>query len=113
MYFANLDIMVFEEKDNMMILRVRLMPNSSCCCVGGIFTSSENIQYLKINVVSVPEKGKANKELIAFLAKMLKIAKSSFTIISGETDRYKKIMINGNTKEFIDKLMELLNKGDK
>lgn len=105
--------MVFEEKDNTMILRVRLTTNSSCCCIGGVFTSSENIEYLKINVISVPEKGKANKELIAFLAKMFKIAKSSFTIVGGETDRYKKIMINGNVKELILKLQGLLNKGDK
>lgn len=105
--------MVFEEKDNAMILRVRLTPNSSSCCVGGVFNSSDGIKYLKINVNSVPEKGKANKELIAFLAKTLRIAKSSFTIVSGETDRYKKIVINGNTTELAEKLLELLSIGDK
>lgn len=41
----------------------------------------------------MPEKGKANKELIAFLAKKLKIAKSSIKIISGELDRWKKLAI--------------------
>ena len=41
----------------------------------------------------MPEKGKANKELIAFLANKLKIAKSSMQIISGELDRWKKIAI--------------------
>ena len=41
----------------------------------------------------MPEKGKANKELIAFLAKKLKIAKSSIQIISGELDRWKKLAI--------------------
>lgn len=41
----------------------------------------------------MPEKGKANKELIAFLAKKLKITKSSIQIISGELDRWKKIAI--------------------
>ncbi len=41
----------------------------------------------------MPEKGKANKELIAFLAKKLKIAKSSIKIISGELDRWKKLTI--------------------
>ncbi len=103
--------MVFEEKDNVIILRVRLTPNSSSCCISGIFISPENVEYLKINVVSVPEKGKANKELIAFLAKVLKIAKSSFIIVGGELDRYKKIMINGNTQELTDKFLELLSKG--
>ena len=41
----------------------------------------------------MPEKCKANKELIAFLAKKLKIAKSSIQIISGELDRWKKLAI--------------------
>ena len=41
----------------------------------------------------MPEKGKANKELITFLAKKLKIAKSSIQIISGELDRWKKLAI--------------------
>lgn len=56
----------------------------------------ENEAYLKINVVSVPEKGKANKELISYLAKVLKIAKTDMEIISGALDRYKKILIKTN-----------------
>ena len=86
--------MFFEEKDNRIILRVRLTPNSSSCMVRGIFTDAAGDCFLKANVVSVPEKGKANIELINFLAKKFKIAKSDIKIISGETDRYKKLEIN-------------------
>jgi uncharacterized protein (TIGR00251 family) len=57
---------------------------------------ANNDVFLKISVVSVPEKGKANKELITFLAKKLKIAKSDFEIISGELDKWKKIRINAD-----------------
>jgi len=63
--------------------------------------------FLKINVISVPEKGKANKELLDFLSKMLDIAKSSIKIISGETDRYKKLMIETNV-DLENKLENLL-----
>ncbi len=59
----------------------------------GIFVSATDDAFLKVNVVSVPEKGKANRELISFISKKLKIAKSYFEIVSGETDRYKKILI--------------------
>ena len=76
------------------ILRVRLSPNSSSCKVMGTTLDANEDVFLKISVVSVPEKGKANKELIAFLAKKLKIAKSEFEIISGELDKWKKIRIN-------------------
>lgn len=74
-------------------MRVRLTPNSSACRKNGFFETPEGEEYLKINVVSVPEKGKANKELIAYLAKALKLAKNEIEIISGELDRYKKVLI--------------------
>ena len=51
---------------------------------------------MKISVVSVPEKGKANKELISWLAKRLKIAKSDIQLVSGEFDKYKKIQLGGD-----------------
>ncbi len=49
---------------------------------------------LKISVVSAPEKGKANQELIAFLSETFNIPKSAFEIISGETSRCKRILVN-------------------
>lgn len=75
----------------------------------GIFTSAENEDFLKINVISPPEKGKANAELIKFLAKQLKIAKSNFTILSGELDRYKKIFIT-SPKDLTDDFNNLYEK---
>lgn len=77
------------------MLRVRLSPNSSFCGLNGIFKTPEGDEFLKINVVSVPEKGKANKELLGFLAKALKHSKGDFSIVSGELDRYKKVLIKG------------------
>lgn len=88
--------MFYEIINNAMLLRVRLQPNSSSCRVNGFFVDADNNEFLKICVVSVPEKGKANKELINFLAKKMKIAKSKFEIVSGELDHYKKIRIIEN-----------------
>ncbi len=85
--------MVYELSKQGVILRVRLTPNSSSCLIKGIFENAEGVAFLKITVISVPEKGKANKELLALLAKKLKLAKSDLEIVSGETDRYKKILI--------------------
>lgn len=83
----------FEEDKQGTVLRVRLTPNSSCCKILGTTVDANEDVFLKISVVSVPEKGKANKELISFLAKKLKIAKSDFEIVSGELDKWKKIRI--------------------
>ena len=55
---------------------------------------------LKIKIHSIAEKGKANKELIYFLAKSLKISQSSIKIISGETSRLKIIKINISKEDF-------------
>ena len=99
--------MFFEINKDTVLLRVRLSPNSSCCKVCGIFTTPNNEDYLKISVISVPEKGKANSELINWLSKKLKVAKSDFSIISGELDRYKKITISNLSDELLDKLKSL------
>ena len=86
--------MFFDTTQNHYILRIRVTPNSSKFAITGIFIDSNSIEYLKVNLISVPEKGKANQELIKHLSKLLKISKSSFDIISGDTDRYKKIVVN-------------------
>ena len=102
--------MFFDKTDQGIILRVRLSPNSSCCKVLGIFTSPDNLEFIKISVISVPEKGKANKELINWLSKTLDIAKSNFTIITGELDKYKKILITAEQSSVIKALNNLLPK---
>ena len=100
--------MVYDILENAVLLRVRLMPNSSSCRINGIFTDAENADFLKISVISVPEKGKANKELLTFLAKRIGIAKSQMEIISGELDRYKKIKISGELSNLNKKMQELI-----
>ncbi len=50
--------------------------------------------FLKIKLKAVPEKGKANAELIKFLAKHFKTSKSNINIIKGKTGRNKIIEIN-------------------
>ncbi len=97
--------MFFEKNQKGIILRVRLTPNSSCCKINGVFVDPNGDEWLKINVISVPEKGKANQELIRFLAVKLRISKSDLQIISGELDRYKKILVQAD-KEQIQVLAE-------
>ena len=98
--------MFYDRVEQGVLLRVRLTPNSSSCSIKGIFTDAKGNEYLKINVVSVPEKGKANQELQNFLAKKLGLAKSQVEIVFGETDRYKKILLS----EMSDQVIQLLQK---
>lgn len=49
---------------------------------------------IKIAIKAVPEKGKANKELIKFLTKELDVSREQITIVSGMTDRIKLIKVS-------------------
>lgn len=49
---------------------------------------------IKIRLKSVPEKGKANAELIKFLSKELSVAKENISIIAGKSEQTKLIKIN-------------------
>jgi uncharacterized protein YggU (UPF0235/DUF167 family) len=53
--------MFYEKKDNRYILRIRVTPNSSVSGFSDIYKDINNLEYLKVNLNSVPEKGKANQ----------------------------------------------------
>ena len=57
----------------------------------------------RVRVAAPPVKGKANKELIAFLSQLLGVGKSQIGIIKGHTARNKVIAINGLSQEDIMK----------
>lgn len=57
----------------------------------------------QVRVAAPPVKGKANKELIAFLGKVLGIGKGTLTIIKGHTSRSKVIAVGGLSREDVVK----------
>jgi hypothetical protein len=48
---------------------------------------------LKVRIAAAPEKGKANAELCAFLARHYGVPKSAVTILSGQTSPRKLVRI--------------------
>jgi uncharacterized protein (TIGR00251 family) len=50
-------------------------------------------ERLKIRISTAPVDGKANKQLIAFLAQQFSVAKSAVAIVSGESSRQKTLLI--------------------
>ena len=104
--------MFFERTDKWYVLRIRVSPNASRCAIKGVFYDASQMAYLKVALVSVPEKGKANQELIKFLSKELKAAKSLFRIISGETDKYKKIALDLGHDEYIENIFHEMEQAD-
>ena len=72
------------------VLSVKVVPGSSRTKVAGIYDG-----MLKVKISAAPEKGKANKSLIEFLAGQLGIRKKDIEIVSGQTSPVKQLRISG------------------
>lgn len=54
---------------------------------------------LKLRVRAVPDKGKANAAIVKLLAKTWDVPRSSLTVIAGEKDRTKTLLLAGDPQE--------------
>ena len=103
----------FDIQENGYIVRIKVIPNAACAAAKEIVEDADGRLYLKVTVNAVPEKGKANKELVVWLAKQLKISKSSFSILSGESERFKKILIASAEPKIAEALSNLVKGNNK
>ena len=78
--------------------KVFVQPRSSKNMLSGLYKDS-----LKIKLMAPPVEGAANKMCIKYLAKCLKVSKSSLEIISGQTSRTKKVLLKSNSGEISEK----------
>jgi uncharacterized protein len=86
---------------------VRLTPNAGRDEITGIGEDADGKPHLKVRVTAIPEKGKANKALIALLSKSLKVPKGAIAIVSGETSRVKTVEIAGDAEALSATLVDL------
>ena len=77
------------EKKGRIVLRVKAIPRSMENTIVGFL----NEETLKVRVAAAPEKGKANKELVSFLAAEFKVPRENIEIISGTGELLKLIRI--------------------
>lgn len=73
-----------------LVLKVKVKPKANKNKIVGTMADGT----LKIDIAAPPEKGKANLELVKFLAKEWKTDKKNIKMISGKTDKNKLIKIN-------------------
>jgi uncharacterized protein len=89
-----------KESDGGITFAVRVQPRAKKDAITG-----ELGDALKISLTTPPIDGRANEACIEFLAKLLKVPRSSVTIASGHTSRNKVIRVAGVTGQYIlDKL---------
>lgn len=82
----------FQWADQDLILVCHLQPNASKSEFSGLHGEA-----LKVRIQAPPLEGKANSELIKFLAKQFGVSKSAISIISGELNRHKRVRITAPT----------------
>ena len=78
-----------QEFDGGVVFTAKIVPGSSgqtrfCGLLDGM---------VKVKVSAAPEKGKANKYLLKFLAKQLDVKKNAVSIISGQTSPVKHVQV--------------------
>jgi uncharacterized protein len=68
-------------EDKTVLLRVKVIPKSGRTCFAGEMEDGS----IKIKVAAVPEQGKANAELVSWLAEYFEVPKANVEIVSGAT----------------------------
>ncbi|MCB2107485.1 MAG: DUF167 domain-containing protein [Rhodobacteraceae bacterium] len=76
-------------------LALRVTPKSSRNAITGVMDLPDG-QALKVAVTAAPDKGEANAAVCALLAKTFSVAKGAVNVITGATDRHKKVHVGGD-----------------
>ena len=82
-------ITIIKEINERVFIRLKIKPQAS---ENKIITIKEGMVHVAIN--AIPDKNKANRALITFLSKQLKITKKEIIIESGLTSRIKTISLS-------------------
>ena len=82
------------------LIPVKVVPGASRDRIAGVLDGA-----LKITVAAPPEKGRANKAVIALLARELGVKKNQLTVIQGVTSPHKTISARDVTPEMVHALV--------
>jgi len=88
------------------LLRLHVVPGAASTQVAGLHGDR-----LKVKVAAVPEKGAANRELLAFLAQRLGLPKKAVRLTGGAQSREKVVTIHDLSPDLRERLLALLPPG--
>jgi uncharacterized protein (TIGR00251 family) len=92
-------LITFTENEKSVIFAIRVIPRASRSEIVGEFDGS-----LKVRISAPPVDGAANAEVIRLLAKEFGVARSSVSIVSGETSKAKCVRVEGGTAKQLQEL---------
>ena len=91
-------MIAIQESANGVTFAVKVHPRAKKNAITGELDGA-----LKISLTTPPAEGRANHACIEFLAKLLKVPRSSVTIASGQTSRNKVVRVAGLSGEEVSK----------
>ncbi|MFH0911746.1 MAG: DUF167 domain-containing protein [Planctomycetota bacterium] len=81
-----------EETAEGVVFAVKASPGARADAVGGLHDRA-----LRVRVTASPERGKANRAILALLAERLGVPRSSLALVGGETRPRKTIRVRGKS----------------
>ena len=93
--------------DGSVLLRLHVQPKASKTRIVGLFDGC-----LKLAIQALPVDGKANEEVIKFLAGLLAIPLRDITLKSGAQGRRKQVILKGVAAEEVRRRLSLRLAGD-
>jgi len=92
----NIDVLALRVEAEAVLLPVKVVAGASQTSVLGEWNGR-----VRIAVAAAPQRGKANAELLAFLAKRLRVRKCDVAIVAGEASPLKTIRIDQTTADAV------------
>jgi len=89
------------------VLTVRLTPRGGRDAIDGIDHTSDGRPVLKVRVRAAPTEGEANAALAEMIAGALGVSRRALTLVSGKTQRVKRMKISGDAAALSARLQQV------
>ena len=76
---------------------LRVTPRAARDRIDGLAATADDGAELKVGVTAAPEDGKANAAVLKLLAKAWKLPKSSLSVVRGQGERHKTVLVAGDS----------------
>lgn len=100
-----------ENKNSPLIIGVKVKTNAKEQQIRGSIVI-DGMEYIRLDVKSAPENGKANSEIIKFLASILKINMKKIEIFKGSSSSLKLIKLHDINLQSMERLNKLKQNSD-
>lgn len=87
---------IFSVTNRGLLLHVKATPKAAQDTLGDIIETADQQWALSVKTKAVADKGKANKAIIALIAKHLCLKKAQISLVSGSTSRHKSFLLIGD-----------------